>query len=234
MNILAFLITVLSGVSFIIGYLIKKFTNKDLTIFSIGLSFSVLCLLVIFDLIPECVELFDKWYVCAIYVVLGIILLKVIDLFLPEHSHSKKSSHISHIGFMSFIALIIHNLIESTAIYVNASSDINAGIFMALGVSAHNIPLGIQISSLMNSNKKSLILVIGLSMSSVIGALLISLFNVVLNDVVLGILISITLGMLIYIIIFELLHEVKEHIKNKELVYGLIVGVLINIIITLL
>jgi len=231
MNTLAFIVALFSGLAFVIGYIIKKLTNRNLNEFSIGLSFSVLLFLIFKDLIPECIELFDKWYICLIFVFLGSGVLKLIDLCLPNHTHSKNDNHLVHIGLMSFIALIIHNLIESTAIYVNASNEINTGLFMAIAVFCHNVPLGIQISSLVESNKKSLSFIITLFLSSIVGPLLMIIFGIVISDVLLSILIAITLGMLIYIVVFELLHEVIEHIKKKEMLFGLFIGILLSIII---
>lgn len=228
---LAFIITMLSGLSFFIGYLITKFVNneKKLTIFSVGFSFVIIIGLIFFDLLPECFEsILNKWFI-LIYILVGVIGLKSLDLFIPDHHHSSKKNHMEHIGIISFIALFLHNLVEGTGIYATSLNDISIGIFMTLGVSFHNIPLGIQISSLIKDTREKIILLCALALSSVVGVIFLNLFNITLSGSVLGILISITLGMLVYIAFFELLCEIKEHFKDRELKLGLLLGVIVII-----
>lgn len=232
MNI-ACIITILSGLSFLIGYLITIIfkNNKKLVTFSLGFSFIVIFGLIIFDLLPECLELINKKYIILLFVLIGIILLKLLDYFIPDHDHeSNNNSHIEHIGFISFIALFIHNIIESTAIYTTSLTALGVGAVMAIGVSFHNIPLGIQISTMIKNKKTKISLIMALSLSSVISIILLNIFKITLDNNVLCVLISITLGMLIYIAIFELLCEVKENIKKRELQFGLISGVVLVVI----
>ena len=156
MNISALIVTFLSGLSFYIGYLITKFikNQKKLVIFAIGFAFSIIIGLAFFDILEECLEMNNK-IIMIISMIGGIVLLKSLDLFIPDHHHkSKNKDHMEHIGLVSALALFIHNSIEGIALYNMASTSINSGILMALGVSFHNIPLGIQISSLVKSNKE--------------------------------------------------------------------------------
>lgn len=227
-----FLITMISGLSFFIGYFITKFikNEKKLTIFSVGFSFVIIIGLILFDLLPECIESIQNKWLIMLYILIGIIGLKSLDLFVPDHHHSNKKDHMEHIGIISFIALFLHNLVEGTGIYATSISNISTGVFMALGVSFHNIPLGIQISSLIKNTREKIILLSILALSSVFGVLFLNVFNITMSDNVLGILISITLGMLIYIAFFELLCEIKEHFKDRELKFGLLIGIFILIL----
>lgn len=229
----AVLITLLSGLSFLIGYLITKFVKNDkkLIIFSVGFSFVIILGLVFFDLLPECIESMNSKWAIVGFAISGILILKLLDLFVPDHEHSNNDNHhMEHIGLISAIALILHNMIEGTAIYSTALTDTKMGLMMALAVSFHNIPLGIQISSLVKNKKEKFILLGSLVFSSIIGIILINLFKITLSEGVLGILISITLGMLIYISMFELLCEIKEHIKDKVLWVGIVTGIIVSVI----
>ncbi len=231
MNISALIVTFLSGLSFYIGYLITKFikNQKKLVIFAIGFAFSIIIGLAFFDILEECLEMNNK-IIMIISMIGGIVLLKSLDLFIPDHHHkSKNKDHMEHIGLVSALALFIHNSIEGIAIYNMASTSINSGILMALGVSFHNIPLGIQISSLVKSNKERLIILTILVFSSIFGISVINLFNINIENIE-GIFLSITFGMLIYISMFELLCEVKEHFNNKELKIGLLIGIIFIIV----
>ncbi len=85
MNIQAIFITLLSGLSFFIGYLITKLIKdeKKLITFSVGFSFTIILGLIFTDLLPECLEFTDNKLIILGFVILGILLLKVLDLFIP-------------------------------------------------------------------------------------------------------------------------------------------------------
>lgn len=223
----AIVITLLSGLSFLIGYVITLFikNQKKLIIFSVGFSFIIILGLVLFDLLPECLEVMNpKWAIIG-YAASGLLILKILDIFVPDHDHkSNHENHMEHIGLISTIALVLHNIIEGTAIYSASLTDTKMGLMMALAVSFHNIPLGIQVSSLVKNKKEKALLLCLLVISSIVGVALINVFKITLDEGILGILISITLGMLIYISMFELLCEIKEHIKDKMLWIGFVLG----------
>lgn len=229
---LALMITLLSGVAFILGYFIEKyFKDKNkLIVFSIGFSFSIMILLIIFDLLPESIELLENDYLMiGGFALLGLLLLKGLDLFVPDHEHTSKHNedHVNHIGFITGLALILHNLVEGVAVYSATQLELKTGLLMTFGVFCHNLPLGIQISSLMGKNKnKKLLLLFVLMLSSILGVLVINIFNINMTSLFLGALISVTIGMLLYILIFELLCEIKEHIKDKTIYLGLVFGIL--------
>ena len=232
MNISAFLVTLFSGLSFFIGYLITRIVKdeKKLIIFAVGFAFSIIIGLCMFDMLEEALEM-NNILLMLVCMIGGVIILKILDLFVPEHEHhhsgSHHADHIEHIGVISALALFLHNMIEGTAIYTTSLSDIKVGLFMALGVSCHNIPFGIQTSSLVRNRKERFNLLTILALSSIVGVLFISIFNISISELVSQILISIAFGMLIYIAFFELLCEVKEHIKKKELIFGLISGIIV-------
>lgn len=234
----AILITIISGLSFFIGYLITVLVKnkKKLIIFSVSFSFSIIVGLILFDLLPECFELLTNNWLILISALIGISLLKLLDIFIPDHDHndSEKKNHMEHIGLISALALFLHNIIEGTAIYTTSLTNVKLGLIMAIGVSFHNIPLGIQVSSLIKNKTEKIILMSLLVLSSVVGIVFINIFKITLNDAVLGVLISVTLGMLIYIAFFELYCEVKESVKEKETVYGLLFGVFIIVLTQLI
>ena len=173
---MAILVTLLAGLSFFVGYLITLFFKKQkkLLIFSVGFAFSIIFGLVILHMIPESFELVSNKLLLVLFVLVGVIILKLLDKFVPDHHHSHKSDHMEHIGIISALALILHNVIEGTAIYTTALNDVNMGLVMALGVSFHNIPLGIQISSLIKDKKSKLFMIVLLVLSCLFGVILIN------------------------------------------------------------
>ena len=239
--------SLISGISFVIGFIITKLIKQKekFVIFAISLSFPIMLSLIFFDLLPECIASFNSFtpfkrtLVILIGTLIGIFLLKLLDLFIPHHHHSENhkehTSHLFHIGLVTTIALFLHNLIEGIAIYTTTINDLKSGLLMMSAVSLHNIPLGIEISSSTDNNKKkSLFMIILLTISAFLGGLIIYLSNTAIPEIVLGVLITLTIGMLIYISILELFPEIFNHFNLKETKYGLISGIIIVLIMIII
>lgn len=235
MNKLAIIICLITGLSFLIGYIINKLikNKNNLEFFSISFAFVILMGLCFFDLLPECIENINNIFIILMYVSFGIIFLKSFDYILPHHEHSSDHLHGEHISLITFIAIFLHNILECFLIYMVSISNINSGILMAIGVMCHNIPLSISINTLNSSNKKNIIMTVLLILSSVILPLIFGIFNINIGNNVIGALTGVTLGMLIHITLFELLCEVKENYKNKYTIYGLVFGIVFSILIFL-
>lgn len=238
-------LTFLSGLAIILGSVIALLlkNNKKLTDFSISMAAGVMSALLILELIPESFELISNSYsitrsvlIIIIASLIGIMILKVLDLFIPDHDHDDKidNDNLFHIGIVSSIALILHNLIEGMAIYSSSLTDGNIGILLTLGICLHNVPLGIMVTSTLyksnNNRKKTILIITIISLSTLLGGLLMFLLAKIINDVIRGILLSLTIGMIIYIVLLELIPEIKT-IKNKKTsILGIILGIAIFLI----
>ena len=234
---MALLVTLIAGLFFLLGALLAFFgkEKKGLIEFSIGMSFSVMLLLLAFDIVPEVMELLEEkgTFFMYIFIVIGIVMLKLIDILVPHHNHDAEikthDKHLKHIGIISTLALIVHNVIEGIGIYNIALLDSKAGILMAIGVGLHNIPFGIEIAATLGETKKSKIYVISniliLVFSTFLGALLMMVFKSI-SDFILGSLMSLTIGMIIYLVLFEMLIELGASKNKKYSVAGLGVGIL--------
>jgi len=236
------LINLVAGLFFLIGAFIaiKYKNNKNLINFSVGMAFVVLIILLIVDIVPDTLELFENnkfiWLIGG--TLIGIGLLFLIEKLVPHHDHYKEEKehhheeHLKHIGTMTSVALIIHNLVEGMSIYGVASNDLKTGLIYAIGVGLHNIPFGIEITALFDkekNKKKTYIFLILLSFSTFLGGLILFLFENLLTDFVLGILLSVTIGMILYLVINELFVELKENL-NKYSIYGIITGIILMMI----
>lgn len=233
----ALLLTVITGVFFLMGILFNKICkgNKNINILSIALSFVILLYLIIFDILPEISESFN--FYALLFILLGLVLLKILDFFVPQHDHHHKDkndnkkehdNHLNHIGTITIIALLLHNILENMALYNVAIKDFKSGMFMCLGIGLHNLPLGFQIGS--NLKKENNFNIFILTISGLVGGL-INLFIGNISEVITTYLLSFTLGMLIYLTFFELFKEMIENIKNRYTYYGIILGVIIIILL---
>lgn len=252
-QIILLVVTLLVGAFFLVGMAITKLTNKKekLALFSIGLSFMVMMGMILIDIIPEIQESFEevsfnqKWLLITGFTLIGIVILKGLDLLIPHHHHQHKENetnkkehndHLFHIGFVTSLSLILHNIMEGISIYATGITNFSTGALMALAVSLHNIPLGIEIAVGLESSKSKIkgLILFCLTISSFLGAFLIFVLNQQMNELVLSGLLCITFGMLIYIALFELLKEIWNNRKSKSIYYGIGLGIIINIIMVVL
>ena len=152
-------ITLVLGIFVVLGSLITfaSKNNDRFVDFSISLAFAVMIMLMLVDLIPEVKEIFISEFgfgkgvfLALIGIVGGIIILKILDVFIPEHD-GKKKEELNHIGLISSIALVLHNIIEGMAVFSTVNNSIKTGILVSLGIGLHNIPMGLVIASTLNS-----------------------------------------------------------------------------------
>lgn len=243
-NQVGLLTTFVLGIFILIGAGISLLANKKNKIidFSIGLAFGVIVTLIIVDLLPEIFEGLGLKYLplFIIFTVGGFCILKILDNYIPDHhehnmNKSENNANLTHIGIMTTLAVILHNIIEGMAVYSTALSDASLAVSIAIGVGFHNIPLGMVIaSSLYHSNKKqgkTLLSILLVSISTFCGGLIMYSFKLAnVNDIVLGILLSVTLGMLLFIVIDELYPRIKDT-KQKRITYsGVALGVILLVI----
>lgn len=231
------LITLVAGMFFLLGTVIALLTknNKNLISFSVGISFIVLFLLVVLDILPESLEMFSNSKVLKVTlgIIAGLMVLFIIEKFVPHHHDNEKHDHdnLIHIGIMTSIALIIHNIVEGAGIYTITLTSLKSGLIYSFGVALHNIPFGIKITAMLKDENKSKMwtYITLLTISTFFGGLIIHIFNGFLSDEVVGYLLSITIGMILYIISFELSKLLKENF-NKYSVIGILIGILLMLI----
>ena len=239
------LITFILGLFILLGAIIAIVVGKKKKIieYSLGLALGVIVTLIITDLLPEVIEnlKLSKIYIGIIGLLVGYVLLKLLDYFIPDHGddhHSKNETqnNLIHIGIITSVALIIHNIIEGMAVYTTAiTANTSLVIGMTLGVGFHNLPLGMVIaSSIYQTNKsksKTIISLIAVSISTFIGGLIVYLFHIDnIEGVVAGLLLSITLGMLLFIVIDELIPRILSIKDKKTAIIGILSGVIILLI----
>ena len=226
-------ITLLFGMTIFIGIILVLLlkNSKKISELSISIGFSVLIYLIFLELIPHTFEHLS-YMQCLFYAVIGITVLKLLDIFIPEHEHNETKKHTLHISLIASIALVLHNIIEGMALYTTLNNHFHIGLMMGLGIGFHNIPMGMVIASTLEdskyNNKKIVLIGILISLSTALGAFIISLFGSV-SDYALGVMLAVTLGMIVYITLFELLQHMRHQNKKNNLI-GIIIGTIIFLI----
>ncbi len=242
------LTTLLLGIFILVGALLAFLVKKKQKVvdFSLGLAFGVIIMLLITDLLPEIIEhLGLKYiYIFIIGTIVGFLILKLLDRKIPDHEQEEKSvkankENLIHIGIITSLALMLHNMIEGMAVYSTILSNTTLGVAVMIGIGFHNIPLGMVIASTFHQSNqniwKTLLIVLIVSISTFVGGLIMFFLNLTeISPVLLGTLLSLTLGMLIFISFDELLPRIRKT-KEKKLTYiGMVLGVVLLLVATII
>ena len=237
-DIYILLLCFISGISTLIGFIFifvpYKYKNRVLS-FGFGLSFIVMFLISILDLIPCGIELiYDDFNILFISVFsfillfLGMLLVKYLD-------DEINSEELLKMGYLSMFSLLIHNIPEGVICAMSSYTDINLGLKMIFMIMLHNIPEGICIALPIyyaTKNKfKAFIFTLISGVGEVVGALITILFlKTYINDLLLFLILILTAGIMIYLSVGKI---IIKGIKLKEFKY-LLLGIIIGLVIVIL
>lgn len=242
MNIwIPILITSIAGLSTILGNILLfidiKYKDKLIS-FCMGLSFIVMFLISIFDLVPEGVELV-KDSLNSYEIFFGGLILLFVGYFFVIFIDSKIESNSSllKIGILSMISLFIHNVPEGIICAISSIKDVDLGLKMSFMIMIHNIPEGIMISLpiyyVTKSRGKALLYTVISSLGEIIGAIITSLFLYkYVNDYFMYVVLMVTAGIMITLSVGKILKEGIDLKVFKWLILGILFGLGI-IVVTL-
>ena len=244
--IIALLITLLAGLSTVVGgffmFLVKKDSLKAL---SVGLGFSggMMIFVSLNELLIQSGKYLapvfpDKAKLIAfIMFFVGVGIAILIDCFIPDHieedlflQNPEKCDHHMHkikrAGIVTAIAVAVHNFPEGIANFFVASQDLSIGIPLALAIAIHNIPEGIAIAlPIYHAVKKKRTAIFYTFLSGIaepLGAVLGFIFlKNYLNTTTLGLLFAAISGIMVYISIDTLLPMAREYGENHHVVFGI-------------
>ena len=228
-NIYPFIITLLSGLSTIIGYFsiyIKREKEKTIKN-SLALAAGTMICISLIELIPESILLLEKkYYYSLISIIIGMIIPVIINKTIKETKELYK------LGILSMIAIIMHNIPEGIITYLTAINNKKLGITLALAIAFHNIPEGISIAVPIyygtNSRKKAFKTVLISALSEPLGAIIAgTLLQNHITDQIIGIILSFTAGIMTNISITELMPKALKYTEKKKTIVFFIIGIII-------
>ncbi|WP_110955036.1 zinc transporter ZupT [Anaerosinus massiliensis] len=251
----AFLLTALAGLSTGFGSLIALFakqTDRRLLCTALGFSAGVMVYVSMIELMPEAkLALLNHtsmaesgWYVIAGFFG-GMLLIGLIDLFIPHHINPHEVSHIeseesrSHqnqkllrMGVLTGLAVGIHNFPEGIASFLSTLHDSGTGSMITVAIAIHNIPEGIAVSLPIyyatGSKKKAFVYSFLSGVAEPVGALIGYLFlQPFLTEFVMGITFAVVAGIMVFISFDELLPAAEKFGEHHLAIYGLIFGMLV-------
>ncbi len=146
-----------------------------------------------------------------------------------SRSESHKKKKLMRMGYLSAIAITVHNFPEGLATFIAALSDLSIGIPIAIAIAIHNIPEGIAVSVPIyyatNSRRKAFKYSFLSGLAEPVGALIgWMLLMPYLNESMFGIIFAAVAGIMIFISLDELLPAAREYGEHHLSIYGLIAG----------
>ena len=152
MNINAFAITSLAGISTILGLFILNGKREEGIIpKALGFSAGVMIFVSLFDLLPSAIQYFQEEFIigfhflfCLLFILFGFL----ISILMNEavHKRIENSNNLYQIGILSMLAIILHNIPEGIITYLTTTIEYKTGILLAFSIACHNIPEGICIA----------------------------------------------------------------------------------------
>lgn len=235
---MAFLLTMLAGISTMVGCLpiFIKFKDEN-KIINMALSFAagIMISVCLFDLLPECFKMMNNSPVGLLTLLISINIGILVSMAVDRATNDLEGLY--KIGIISTIALIMHNIPEGIATYIAGTYDIKLGITLAFAIAMHNIPEGITIALPIyystRSKTKAILYTLISGLSEIFGALIASLF-VNYSSSFMIVILGIISGLMFYIAIYELIPaSLKYNNKIKTMIWSG-VGVLVIIISTII
>ena len=227
------LITSIAGLSTLVGNILLFINSKykdKLISFSMGLSFIVMFLLSILELIPEGIRmvsnrlsLYEIYLYSLLLLVVGYFFVILIDNKIDSDSKLYK------IGILSMIGLLVHNIPEGIICAISSYNNIDIGLKMSFMIMVHNIPEGIVISLPIyystGSRGKALLYTVVSSLGEILGAIITMLFLYrFINDYVLFVIYMVTSGIMITLSVGKILKEGIDLKLFKWLILGILFG----------
>lgn len=243
-NIFPLLLSLIAGMSTVLGGFIiffAKLNNKGFITFSLSFSAGIMITLSLSELFPFALDTlsiekgnFKGILFSLFFLIIGLVISLLIDSFLSEEIIIKPSSDkaLFKTGFISMIALMLHNFPEGIATYISGYQNAALGISVAFAISLHNIPEGISIAIPIyystSSKLKAIKYTFISGMAEPLGALLtFLLLKPYINNFTLGIIFAIVAGIMLYIAFKELIPQAIATGFKRLYIFSLLLGICI-------
>lgn len=148
--LLCFLAGIFTVVGSFITFFVRDFKRSYLQFF-LGLSGGVMIYVSFVELLPSSIHNIGALK-ANIAFFSGIILVMLVDFFIPHEYIAEKISNKTHdkklmtAGIFTAIGIGIHNFPEGLAVFMSALVDLKLGIALAIAIALHNIPEGIAVA----------------------------------------------------------------------------------------
>lgn len=240
----ALVLSFFAGMSTLLGALIIFVMNKKsekLVTISLGFAGGVMISVSFTDLLPNANALLTQYggYRFGIlsevfFLLAGVVIAGLLDRFVPhepeENGDGKVHENLFRVGFVSTMAIDLHNFPEGIATFMAGYENMALGISIAAAIAMHNIPEGISVAMpiyFATGNKMKALKYTFLSgIAEPLGALLaFFVLKPFINDLTLGIIFALISGVMLYIAIEELIPSSRQYGYSKEALSATFMGI---------
>lgn len=242
----ALTLSFIAGMSTLLGALIvfatKKKSEKLISV-SLGFAGGVMISVSFTDLLPHASKLLCNHFgeklgiiLQVIFLLLGVVMAASLDKFLPhvteEEGEDYKHHNLFRIGFISTLAIGLHNFPEGIATFMAGYDNLSLGLSVTLAIAMHNIPEGISVAMPIyfstGSAGKAFKYTFLSGIAEPIGALLAFLIlKPYINNFSLGGIFALISGIMLYIAIEELIPSSREYGYIKTALVSTFVGIVL-------
>lgn len=231
----ALLITVIAGSATLLGALAIFFTkskNEKIVSCSLGFAAGVMISVSFSDLLPVAQDSLTAYVgeslgivYTVLFLIMGILFASAIDYFVPheefdEEHYDKPHPNLYRVGFVSMLAMMLHNFPEGIATFIAGFNDPALGFSLGLAIAFHNIPEGISVAvpiyfataSKFQALKYSFLSGIAEPMGALLAFLVLKPF---ITPFFLGAVFAIVAGIMLYISLEELIPTSRQYGYNR-------------------
>lgn len=157
----ALLLSVAAGLVTVLGGVVAVCLNPSRRILAGALGFAagVMVTVSVADLLPEAAEMTMPllgWGRTAAALIAALLGGVVFSLGMDRLSNALSGQDsLRRLGFLSMMALLLHNLPEGMAVFVGVSADRTLGLSLAGAVALHNFPEGMSVAMPIYASTKS-------------------------------------------------------------------------------
>lgn len=240
----ALLLSMVAGLSTMVGAVIIFFTkgrNERLISISLGFAAGIMISVSTMDLYPGALRLFETAHsprastlLSVLFLALGVAMAMALDLFVPHEQYDVAAGENPHkdlfrVGFVSMLAIGLHNFPEGIATFMAGLGDLTLGISISIAIALHNIPEGIVVAMPVyfatGSRKKAVMYTLCSALAEPLGALLAFLvLRPFISDVVLGAVFAGISGIMIYISVEELIPSSRQYGFDRAALLATLIG----------
>ena len=225
-----------TGIGGLMAFFIKGISNRilgSILEFAAGLMTAVVC----FELIPQAFE-FGGTYLTMIGITSGILIIIIVENFLQKSNFLKVSygnSRLVQTGFLTAIAIALHNLPEGFAVGSGFEASVKIGLTITIIILIHDIPEGMAMAVPLRAGGikpvNSFILTILSGVPMGLGAFIGAALGGISREFI-AVCLGFASGAMLYIICGELIPQSKRLYSGRLPSISNVLGIICGIIIT--
>lgn len=228
-----YIIAILTFVSTAIGGLLAvKFRDKLHLI--LGFSAGAVLGVALFDLIPESIELTEKYFDMSFVMLLiafGFCAYMILDRFLPIHNHrDEHCDNPAHQHGLGPAALVFHTFLDGLTVGLAFQVSNSVGLIVAVAVLVHDFSdgintVGMALRDKQNDKSNAIKWLIADAIAPMFGVMVSMLVNIPQKD--LGLILAVFAGFFLYLSAGDLIPESHHRHPAAWTTFSTIIGLII-------